>query len=700
MFNNFLIVFVWWFLLFGLGVITLPFTFYLFRRFFDQGYAFSKITAILFISYFIWLLGGLRILPFYHQTIWLVILLSAGINYWLAKRKGINLKKIIRKNWPIFVFEEALFFVSLLFWSLVRSYQPGIHGLEKFMDFGFVNSILRSHYFPPVDMWLAGETINYYYFGHLVAAVLTKLSGISSAITYNLMIATIFGLCFTAAFSLGGNFVSMMAKNNRESKKKTHALFMIRDSKFIILAGLLTAAILTLSGNFHPLYWFLKHGNFKTYWYPDATRFIVQKFGAADNTIHEFPIYSFVVADLHGHLLNLPFVLLFIGLLTNLFIDLKKKSLSSITYHLSPILGLCLAVFYMTNTWDFAIYFLVLGGIVLYSHYLNYGLKSKTLTQTALFMIPNLLLTILFSLPFHLHFQTIAEGIKLVDFRSPPWMFLVLWGFPLLITLGFLTLLAKKEKAPITTDSLILIILAVAWFLILVPEVIYVKDIYTHSHQRANTMFKLTYQSFVMFSLTVGYIIFRILASFKKSILKFFYVVLIFSFLFFIFIYPFYAVRSYYGLKSYQGLDGLSYLQQLYPDDHQAITWLKENTKGQPIIAEAVGESYTDFARVSANTGLPTILGWRVHEWLWRGSFDEAGKRTEIVQKIYESPNLQETQQLLTQYRVEFVFLGSLERQQYPHLREEKFDQIGKVVFRSGETKVYYTAASESHGLF
>jgi len=71
---------------------------------------------------------------------------------------------------------------------------------------------------------------------------------------------------------------------------------------------------------------FQKNGNFQTYWYPDATRFIVEKFGAMDNTIHEFPIYSFIVADLHGHLLNLPFVLLFIGMLLRLFLFKKHKN--------------------------------------------------------------------------------------------------------------------------------------------------------------------------------------------------------------------------------------------------------------------------------------------------------------------------------------------------------------------------------------
>ena len=45
-----------------------------------------------------------------------------------------------------------------------------------------------------------------------------------------------------------------------------------------------------------------------TYWYPNATRFIPK-------TIHEFPSYSYVVADLHGHVYDIPFVLLSISIL-------------------------------------------------------------------------------------------------------------------------------------------------------------------------------------------------------------------------------------------------------------------------------------------------------------------------------------------------------------------------------------------------
>ncbi|MCJ7786929.1 DUF2298 domain-containing protein, partial [Patescibacteria group bacterium] len=569
-------------------------------------------------------------LPFINISIWIILVLLLILNLFIAKFQRLRLKPLWRSSWRIFLFEEVLFLLGLVFWSLVRGFQPDIHGLEKFMDFGFVNSILNSRFFPPADMWLAGKTINYYYFGHLVTAVLTKISNLDSAIAYNLMIATIFALSLTAAFSLGSNFVFSIMRKPLSKRQK----------RLAIILGLLSALTLTLGGNLHSLYWFLTHHfSFANYWYPDATRFIVQQFGAADNTIHEFPLYSFVVADLHGHLINLPMVLLFISLVFSLFIN-KKFLIGNWKLKVGNLLlpGLILGVFYMTNAWDLPIYFLVLGLAIFCANYQKFGFKLKTFIRTITLALGCFVFAIFFSLPFHFQFKSIASGIALTDFHSPPWMLLVLWGFPLYMTISLLLFL-KKQKLK-QADFFILILLFVSWFLIVVPEFFYIKDIYIHSYQRANTMFKFTYQSFVMFSLSSGYIIFRILTGLKRKSLKFIFVLFYFCLSFFVFIYPSFAIRSYYGLKNYQALNGINYLNHLYPDDYQAILWLRKNISGQPVITEAVGESYTDFARVSANTGLPTILGWRVHEWLWRGSFDEAGKRTEEVKEIYEGKDI------------------------------------------------------------
>src|SRR6185312_124946 len=91
-----------------------------------------------------------------------------------------NIFRFLSTTWKIAFWEEVMFFICLLVWSYVRATNPDIHGLEKYMDFGFVNSILRSTYFPPRDIWFTPFPINYYYFGHLITATLTKLSSIPS----------------------------------------------------------------------------------------------------------------------------------------------------------------------------------------------------------------------------------------------------------------------------------------------------------------------------------------------------------------------------------------------------------------------------------------------------------------------------------------------------------------------------------------
>ena len=154
--------------------------------------------------------------------------------------------------------------------------------------------------------------------------------------------------------------------------------------------------------------------------------------------------------------------------------------------------------------------------------------------------------------------------------------------------------------------------------------------------------------------------------------------------------YPFLAVKAYYGdFKTYQGLNGINYLRTLYPDDYAGIQWLNTYVQGQQVIVEAQGDSYTDYERISANTGLPTILGWTVHEWLWRGTYDIPAPRIAEVKTIYETPDAQTANQILKKYDVRYVYVGTLEYQKYPKLQEAKFKQLGKIVFQHGTTRIY-----------
>jgi uncharacterized membrane protein len=154
--------------------------------------------------------------------------------------------------------------------------------------------------------------------------------------------------------------------------------------------------------------------------------------------------------------------------------------------------------------------------------------------------------------------------------------------------------------------------------------------------------------------------------------------------LFFVLIYPFFAISSYYGdLRKKPEVDGSIWLKDSYLQDKEIIDYLNKNISGQPLILEAQGDSYTDYERISAFTGLPTVAGWWVHQWLWRGSADVVGKRIPDIVEIYEGKDIGKTRELLKKYHIKYVIVSSLERQKYPNLNEEKFSIFGKKIFES-----------------
>ncbi len=703
----------WYLLIFIIGIIFLPLTVKIFNRFpRDFGYPFAKVLAIIFISYTAYVLGRIKLVPFTQFSLLTILAFFIIINgFVFYKKKSRQLLNLSISQSSFIFFEELLFLSSFLLWTFIRGQEPSIRSLEKFMDFGFINSILRSQFFPPADIWYSGFPINYYYFGHLAGSVLIKLINIKPAIGYNLILASIFALAITQVFSLVTNIITITSK--KISFIKT------------IFLGLIGAFIVNLGGNLHTIYifttgypnenplpfWQILSGfNPEKYWYPNATRFI-------PNTIHEFPSYSYVVADLHGHVFDIPFVLLTLGILLAYFISFRnnqnnrykqnQKYIAKIKNSLNwkaivnngqflimVFLGFLVAVHYMTNAFDGPIYFLLalVGIFFIY----RFSFKSLYLLSIIFFSF------LIFSLPFSSHFKPFISGIgvncgaeilsysgKLGPFLfekgncqiSPFWMLFVLWGFFWINFLLFIFI--NRLKQPISTNQVqisnfILILFFLGTILVLIPEFFYIKDIYP-THFRANTMFKLGYQAFIMMGIASTYVLFLI-----KNSKKIFFLI-IYALLFsLICLYPFFSIPSYYGsLNQPIDLDGSNWLKNSYPEDKEIIDWLNKNEKNQPVILEAQGDSYTDYERISAMTGLPTVAGWWVHEWLWRGSSDVIAKRIPDVVTIYESEDLEKTRQLIKKYQIKYIIVSRLEKQKYPKLYEDKFPVIGQLVLKS-----------------
>ncbi len=650
----------------------------------DGGWAVGRIS--------IWLLMGIALWTCAHRDIpansltgiTMMFLIMAALSFQRFQAFREEIIDFLRASWKIILIEEFLFAFGLAFFTMVRCYNPQIIGLEKFEDLGFMSSYLRSPTLPAADMWLSGEKINYYSFGHFLGAFMTRLWNIDMVISYNLLLGLLFGLVFMQSFSVVVNLLQ-----SRSGEK----ISLVPS----ILGGVLGAMLLCLGGNTQTFWYFLKHGNWQGYWYPDATRFI-------EYTIHEFPAYSFVVSDLHAHLWGLPIVLLFLTMTIVWYRSFLHEKSPKVFYSFSIVLGVVWGVMGMTNTWDAAIYavFLVFLGMTLVCW------QPRRISSILISAFIIIIVAVGISSSWWIHFKPFSNGVGRVTTGSPWWQLLVLWtghgvlsGLAIVVAAMSLWHFRKKSNPDGWQKSNFTLILGLgilAWILLIIPEVIYIKDIYA-GHVRANTMFKFTYQSVVVFSLVIGWLFGYVLkpSPYHQKVLReesrgalIAIIVVVTATMM---VYPFFGYRDFYnGFKEFKGLNGMMWIKEQYPSDYDAILWMRKKIKEQPVILEAVGDSYSSFARVSTYTGLPTVIGWRVHEWLWRGTYDIPGKRSADVQVIYESPLSEDAARLLNEYQVEYIFVGSKEREAYPKMDVEQLKQLGQIVFKSGDTFVVVRA--------
>jgi uncharacterized membrane protein len=143
------------------------------------------------------------------------------------------------------------------------------------------------------------------------------------------------------------------------------------------------------------------------------------------------------------------------------------------------------------------------------------------------------------------------------------------------------------------------------------------------------------------------------------------------------------------GLDNPQTLDGLAFARSSNPSEYEAIRWLNENVEGTPVILEAVGAPYSEGGRVSARTGLPTVLQWYMHEKGYRGSDKPLEGREGDVAQAYVTTSVDEARAILEKYAIEYVYVGRLEREQYGEAGLAKFGQFMKLAFENAEVTIY-----------
>ncbi|WP_254537634.1 DUF2298 domain-containing protein [Halomarina litorea] len=224
----------------------------------------------------------------------------------LAVRRG----ALVGVEWEAVAETAVVFTLAFLAMVAVRAVDPSVHATmgEKFLDFGLLKSLLRAESVPPGDFWFAGEAVQYYYGGHLLAALLARLTFTEARFAYNLALAGFFGMFVTAAYGLAGSVGAHMGAN-RTTAGALGAFFVGLASNLWtplrLLGGVLPDGLVNWAAGVGGIEGFTAAGYDPvgefTYW--GASRVI-------PGTINEFPLFAYLNGDLHAHMMSTPFLLL------------------------------------------------------------------------------------------------------------------------------------------------------------------------------------------------------------------------------------------------------------------------------------------------------------------------------------------------------------------------------------------------------
>ncbi len=496
-------ILVWWLIMQVLGWLTLPTAMRIFRWLPDRGYAFSKALGLLLVSYFLWVGASTTLLNNDLGGILFSVLLLAAISAWFYLRcKGSlipDIRSFIKEKIKLVVTVEVLFALALVGWAMLRAFAPfkiEAAGGEKFMESAFQNAILRSEHFPPLDPWLSGFAISYYYFGYVMMAMLTHFSGAVSGVAFDLYDSLLFALTLVGSFGVVYNLVAFTLKS-RHQEGDTPAR-----AGPPVAAGVLGGLLVTIMGNLEGVleslhasgvlpngFWNwidipgLAQSTVTGSWYPGniflwwwhASRVLADKDFFGQNIgvqpIDEFPAFSFILGDNHPHVLALPFVLLAIGLALNYFVRQIQKGRNvpvetpdneppAVHAWWNPVAfaldndwllfvfsALILGSLGFLNTWDLPIYLglvvLVYGlGVVMVSGRFD----RETILRCVMLGLGLGLLSGLLYIFFYLSFSSQAAGI--LPYVFPPTrlpQYLVMFGSFIFLLTCFLTISLHKQ---------------------------------------------------------------------------------------------------------------------------------------------------------------------------------------------------------------------------------------------------------------
>ena len=882
----------WWLLVTLAGAAAWPLLYRLAGALPDRGYTLARAAGLMLTGFFFWFLGSLGLLrndPAGMVFAWMVVVGLGAVAVWRWDKRP-ALRPWLGEHWPLVAVTEALFLGLLFGWAIVRAHNPEMYSTEKPMEIMFINAIRASETFPPQDAWLSGYAISYYYFGYVIIAMLADLSSVSSSIAFNITIALVFALTGTGALGVVYNLVRADAARRGLSARRNALGAGILGLCFLVLMGNLGTALIELpwrgyaSGLVNAAYfdfWDVEgragsseviaedgalrrvpadaDGDGIPNW--DEPRLPLDRFeftyglgwrfsrvvhdrdlsGAPHpiQPITEFPNFSFVLADLHPHVLALPFAVLAVGLA--LALVLGGRGLARWEY---PFYAIWVGGMAFVNSWD-AIYLPLLVGAEALRRLLRNGngvLHGRDLAGLVRFAAILAGLSLVFYLPWLISFTSQAGGVLPNVIYPTKWpqfflqfgVFLALltgfllvemwragrrfnWGAGLLaagllaaafvLAMGVLGLLAwesdmlgavfgstgpgaslgdllgdilARRLIGLPTELWVFLLVALvvgrlfarpapgddsgagalspatAFALLLVgtgavltvaPDFVYLRD---NFGVRINTVFKLYYQGWILFSIAAAFGAWSVLGKATRAGMVTGRRVVVLQGVYASALVLLLAAGMAYPLLATQGralvdtgrlaaqdrraeclraaVPGETALCEALPaltldgaptmvsaDEYAAIHCLALLERGGgAVLAEAPGGAYEPHkSRFSGLTGIPTLIGWQNHERQWRGATYpqvtdyriENGQRRDRasdVQDLYTTQDWARTWQIIDRYGIDYVVVGGAERTMIRQLAGDdasrqreyelgltKFEQILTPVCEFGSAAVY-----------
>ena len=468
-----------------IGLAAFPLTWWLMRPLPDRGILFARPLGLLLAAWAAWILVSIGLVQFSAGTAWLGLLIAAIPSGFVLWRQWRPLLAWLREHWRMAATMEALFLLAYLGFLLIRAANPDLwhpwRGGEKPMELAYFTAVARSSTLPPYDPWFSGGYLNYYYWGYFILSLPLRITAIPITTAFNLAVPLLFALTATGVGSLAYNLVAAARGDagrpahqievNQPSDKQSSKRWRRWVPGAAAGAGVGAAGMAVIAGNLDGVVQLAQLAKSRMdgvgvtlanfdFWRSSRAIPVLDDFEPSRLTpwietrhwletgfhITEFPFFTFLFADLHAHMMAMPFAALGLALGLSLLLGLAggKVWRRPWPWVCAAGLGLAVGALWAINSWEYPAYAMLMAGLCLAGAWLAPGTARRRLGRGIGLAALALAVSYVAFIPFHAATETFGTGIEPTRWRTPIANYLLIHGLLLLGAAALLTATLPK----------------------------------------------------------------------------------------------------------------------------------------------------------------------------------------------------------------------------------------------------------------